>query len=322
MGHYRQLTQEQRYGINMLLKTGHNRSEIAVGIGVHKSTISRELKRNRGLRAYRHKQAHDLATARRKQKARPRINAGAWAFIERLVQKEWSPEQISGWMKNELDYSVSHERIYQHILQDKQTGGKLYLHLRCRKKRKKRYGSHDRRGQIPNRVSIDERPRIVDSRRRYGDWEVDTIIGRKHQQAIVSLAERKSRLALIRKVDRKTSQQVSQAVTELLRPVKHRVHTITGDNGKEFSGHQEIAKWLDTDFYFAHPYASWERGLSENTNGLIRQYFPKNKDFTTITDSDIQTVMDRLNNRPRKCLGFKTPNQVFFGIKPNVALDS
>ena len=322
MGHYRQLTQEQRYGINMLLKTGHNRSEIAVGIGVHKSTISRELKRNRGLRAYRHKQAHDLATARRKQKARPRIDAGAWAFIERLVQKEWSPEQISGWMKNELDDSVSHERIYQHILQDKQTGGKLYLHLRCRKKRKKRYGSHDRRGQIPNRVSIDERPRIVDSRPRYGDWEVDTVIGRKHQQAIVSLAERKSRLALIRKVDRKTSQQVSQAVTELLRPVKHCVYTITGDNGKEFSGHQEIAKWPDTDFYFAHPYASWERGLSENTNGLIRQYFPKNKDFTTIIDSDIQTVMDRLNNRPRRCLGFKTHNQVFFGIKSNVALSS
>ena len=322
MGDYRQLTQEQRYGIYSLQQTGHNQATIAEVIGVHQSTISRELKRNKGLRGYRYKQAHEMATARRKGKAKPRIDAGAWAFIERLIQKEWSPEQISGWMKNEMGYSVSHERIYQHILQDKQSGGKLYLHLRCRKKRRKRYGSHERRGQIPNRTSIDERPRIVDSRHRYGDWEVDTIIGSRHQQAIVSLAERKSRLALIRKVDRKTSEQVSQAVTELLGSVKHRVHTITGDNGKEFSGHQEIAKSLSANFYFAHPYASWERGLNENTNGLIRQYFPKSRDFASITDSEILTVMNKLNNRPRKCLGFKTPNQVFFGIKPNVALDS
>ncbi|MBA7568018.1 IS30 family transposase ISAeca1 [subsurface metagenome] len=301
MGDYRQLTQEQRYGIYALLRTGHNQTEIAAGIGVHKSTISRELKRNKGLRGYRYKQAHEMATARWKEKVKPRIDAGTWAFIERLIQQEWSPEQISGWMKNEMGYSISHERIYQHILQDKQSGGNLYRHLRCRKKRKKRYGSHDRRGQIPNRISIDERPFIVDSRLRYGDWEVDTIIGRRHQQAIVSLAERKSRLALIQKVDRKTSQQVSHTVTELLRPVKHRVHTITADNGKEFSGHQKMAISLDANFYFAHPYASWERGLNENTNGLIRQYFPKSRDFTTITDSEIQTVMDKLNNRPRKC---------------------
>jgi IS30 family transposase len=322
MGHYQQLTREQRYGIYTLLKTEHNQSEIAAGIGVHKSTISRELRRNKGLRGYRHKQAHDSATARRKEKAKPRIDAGTWAFIERLIRKEWSPEQISGWMKNEMGYSVSHERIYQHILQDKQTGGDLYRHLRCRKKRKKRYGSYDIRGQIKNRICIDERPAIVDSKRRYGDWEVDTIIGRKHQQAIVSLAERKSRLSFIQKVDRKTSQQVSQSVIKLLSPVQHRVHTITADNGKEFAGHETIATDLEAGFYFAHPYSSWERGLNENTNGLIRQYFPKSRDFTTITESDTQAVMDKLNNRPRKCLGFKTPNQVFFGIKPDVALSS
>jgi len=284
-----------------------------------------------------------LATTRRKEKVKPRIDAGTWAFIERLIRKEWSPEQISGWMKNEMGYSVSHERIYQHILQDKHAGGNLYRHLRCRKKRKKRYGSYNRRGQIKNRVCIDERPAIVDTKHRYGDWEVDTIIGKKHQQAIVSLAERKSRLSLIQKVDRKTSQQVSQSVIELLRPVQHRVHTITADNGKEFAGHETIATdpsgpsgcrtsrrtGLEAGFYFAHPYSSWERGLNpadgggtENTKGLIRQYFPKSRDFTTITDSDTQAVMDKLNNRPRKCLGFKTPNQVFFGIKPNVALSN
>ena len=151
---------------------------------------------------------------------------------------------------------------------------------------------------------------------------MDTIKGGKHQQAIVSLAERKSRLAFIRKVERKTSQRVSQAVMGLLRPVQHRVHTITADNGQEFADHETIASGLDAGFYFAHPYASWERGLSENTNGLIRQYFPKSKDFTTITDREIQTATDSLNNRPRKCLGFKTPNQVFFGNKPDVALSS
>jgi len=289
MGHYQQLTREQRYGIYTLLKTGHNQSEIAAGIGVHKSTISRELGRNKGLRGYRHKQAHDLATARRKEKVRPRIDAGTWAFIERLIRKEWSPEQISGWMKNEMGYSVSHERIYQHILQDKQTGGDLYRHLRCRKKRKKRYGSYDRRGQIPNRIPIDKRPSVVDSRYRYGDWEVDTIIGRRHQQAIVSLTERKSRLSFIQKVDRKTSQQVSQAVIELLRPEQHRVHTITADNGKEFAGHETIATDLEAGFYFAHPYSSWERGLNENTNGLIRQYFPKRAE----TSQPSQTVIHK-----------------------------
>jgi len=212
--------------------------------------------------------------------------------------------------------------IYQHILKDKQAGGDLHQHLRCQKKRRKRYGSYDRRGKLKNRVSIDERPAIVDTRQRLGDWEVDTIIGNGHRHAIVSLTERKSRLALLRKVERKTAQAVADAVIELLKPLSVRTHTITADNGKEFAEHERIAEDLQTHVFFAHTYSSWERATNENMNGLIRQYFPKKRNFATITDQEIAFVMQRLNNRPRKCLGFKSPNQVFFNYSSVVALGS
>jgi transposase, IS30 family len=178
----------------------------------------------------------------------------------------------------------------------------------------------DRRGMIPNRLSIEERPTIVGTRSRVGDWEADTVIGKNHRQAIVSIVERKSGFTLIHKVERKTALAVSQAMIGLLKPHQKKVHTITSDNGREFAGHEEIANRLKADFYFAHPYSSWERGTNENTNGLIRQYFPKSRDFTTITQQEIDTAMERLNNRPRKRLGYKTPNQVFF--KSRVALQT
>lgn len=191
-------------------------------------------------------------------------------------------------------------------------GGNLYCHLCCQKQHRKRYGSYSRRGQLINRVSIDERPAVVDGRSRFGDWELDTIVGKGHKQAIVSITERKSRLTLIHKVERKTASNVTKAILKLLTPIASHVHTLTSDNGKEFAGHETITKGLGARFFFAHPYASWERGLNENTNGLIRQYFPKHRDFTTITHAEITQVMNKLNNHPRKCLGIKTPNQVFF----------
>lgn len=319
---YTQLTQEQRYQIYALMKAEHNQAEIAAIVGVHKSTISREVRRNRGLRGYRPQQAHQLALHRRQAKAQPRFTSAHWRLVERLLREDWSPEQISLWLAEEGHLAISHERIYQHILQDKAHGGDLYRHLRCQKQRKKRYGSYDRRGQLCNRVSIEERPAIVDRRSRLGDWELDTIIGKGHRQALVSLTERKSRLALFAKVPSRGAEGVKRAVLKLLAPLADHVHTLTSDNGKEFAYHEAIATTLDADFYFAHPYASWERGLNENTNGLIRQYFPKGCDFTAITQRDIQTAMNKLNNRPRKCLGMKTPNQVFFGINPSVALAS
>jgi IS30 family transposase len=318
---YTQLTREQRYQIYALLKAGHKQSEIARFIKVHKSTVSRELRRNRGQKGYRPKQAHQFALNRRK-KARYRIEASTWILIEALICQEWSPEQVSDWLKDNYGFQISHEWVYQYILMDKHSGGDLHRHLRCHKKRRKRYGSYDRRGKLKNRVSIDQRPAIVDTRQRLGDWEVDTIIGKGHHQAIVSLTERKSRLALLRKVERKTAQAVADAVIELMKSLPVRTYTITSDNGKEFADHERIAKELNTDIYFAHPYSSWERATNENMNGLIRQYFPKKRSFATITEDEIEFVMERLNNRPRKCLGFKSPNQVFFTHSPVVALGS
>ena len=319
---YLQLTREQRYLIYAIMKAGLFQTEIAQVIGVHKSTISRERRRNRGLRGYRPKQAQRFAEIRRAKAVTTRISPDTWILVERLVKNDWSPEQISGWLSREFQIMVSHESIYQFILKNKRQGGDLYLHLRCKKQRRKRYGSTNYRGRIPDRISIDQRPAVVDMRSRVGDWELDTIIGKGHKQALVSLTERKSRLTLIAKVKHKSAELVSQSIQRLLVPLASKVFTLTSDNGKEFARHQEIAKALRANFYFAHPYSSWERGLNENTNGLIRQYFPKKHDFTTITEKAISMVMNKLNNRPRKCLGFKTPNEVFFGIKLKVALQT
>lgn len=316
---YTQLTQGQRYQIYALLKMGHLQVEIAKVIGVHKSTISRELRRNRGLRGYRPKQAHHLAMSRRSN-SKPRIDSATWALIESLIRQDLSPEQVSCWLKKVQGICISHEWIYQYVLADKSAGGDLYRHLRCQKKRKKRYGSYDRRGKLVNRVSIDERPAIVDTRQRLGDWEVDTIVGKGRRGAIVSLTERKSRLALLHKVERRTAKVVAAAVIELLKPLETLTHTITSDNGKEFADHERIADSLKAEIYFAHPYSAWERATNENTNGLIRQYFPKKRDFATVTNEEIVRAMRRLNNRPRKCLGFNTPNHVFFNHRSVVAL--
>ncbi|VAW76121.1 Mobile element protein [hydrothermal vent metagenome] len=320
MRSYTQLTREQRYQIHALMKAEHNQVEIATILGVNKSTIYRELNRNTGCRGYRPKQAHETCLQRRIHKVKPRILKSTWKKIKRMIRKDWSPEQVSARLKIDFNLLVSTEWIYQYIYKNKLNGGSLHQHLRCKKMRRKRYGSYSRRGQIPHRVSIDERPAIVDTRSRFGDWELDTVIGKNHKQALVTIVERKSRLSVSMKVIRKTSMCVTHAIIELLTPFKDWVDTLTADNGREFSGHVEIAKALDSEFYFAHPFSSWERGLNENTNGLIRQYFPKRCDFTVITQQQVQMVVDKLNNRPRKCLGFKTPNEVFFGIEPSVAL--
>ena len=322
MKSYTQLTQEERYQIEALMKAGHGLSEIARILARSKSTISREVRRNKGLRGYRPKQAHRLAQERRWAKYSKRISEETWQWVERLLREDWSPEQVSRWLAREKRLHVSHEWIYQYVLRDKRAGGDLHTHLRCQKPRRKRYGTYDRRGKLPNRKSIEERPAVVERRSRIGDWELDTIIGKNHSGVLVSLVERKSRLTLLAKVPDKTARSVRRAILELLAPLADRVHTLTADNGKEFAHHEAIAQSLSAEFFFAHPYASWERGLNENTNGLVRQYFPKKQDFSTITDAEVHMVMDKLNNRPRKCLGMKTPNQVFFGINPPVALAS
>jgi len=314
---YTQLTNEQRYQIYALLRMGHTMTEIAKVIEKHKATISRELKRNSGMRGYRPKQAHKKALDRRNH-TRAQIQPNTWELIHSKIRMDWSPEQISGRLKRNYDIRISHEWIYQHILADKRAGGDLYRHLRLQKKRRKRYGSYERRGQLPNRVSIDDRPFIVDARQRIGDWEVDTMIGKRHQQAIVTLTERKTRFALLRKVDHRAAEQVAEAMIYLLQPFSDHVHTITSDNGKEFAEHKKVAKLLQTDFYFAHPFSAWERGTNENMNGLVRQYVPKSQDLNLLSNYDLQLVMDRLNYRPRKCLDFLSPFEVF--LESSVAL--
>lgn len=302
---YTHLSQTERYQIYVLKKAGHTQKKIAELLQRSESTISRELFRNRGQRGYRAQQAQHKALSRRAINART-IPPAIWRYAQVKLMQEWSPEQISS------HACISHETIYQRIYADKHDGGVLWRQLRCQKQRKKRYGKTERRGIIPHRRGIETRPAIVETRARIGDWEADTIIGKRHQQGIVSLVERRSGFTLIEKVTRKTSHQVGQAMIRLLKPHQSSVHTITSDNGREFAGHQHIAKRLDTDFYFARPYASWQRGTNENTNGLIRQYFPKHRDFTSITQQEINHVMKRLNHRPRKRLGYQTPHQVFF----------
>jgi IS30 family transposase len=307
---YAQLTREQRYQIIVLLKTEHSKTEIAELIGVHRATIYRELKRNRGKRGYRPKQADHKAITRRNRKVKRRITMEDWQQVEEKLRENWSPEQISGILKPR-GISISPEWIYQYVYTNKRAGGDLWKHLRCQKKRRKRAGDRDRRGQIPNRVGIDQRPAIVETRKRLGDWEGDTIIGKRHLGAVLTLVERKSGYLLMGRLPRRTAEQVAAQATQLLGSVPHR-ETLTLDNGKEFSEHEKIAMQTGVAVYFARPYASWERGTNENTNGLIRQYLPKKRCLDNLEEQEIQDIMLALNHRPRKRLDFRTPHEVFF----------
>ena len=308
----KQLTLVKRYQIAILRKAGHNQTQVARHLGVHKSTISREFSRNLGKRGYRPKQAQRLADARRNC-SRNRIPQQTWIRVEQLPREDWSPRQISRWLAQNEGLGVSHESIYKHVKEDKMSGGDLHTHLRCRKKRRKRYGTPSRKGQIKNRVCIDQRPDVVEERSRIGDWEADTLLGsRKRGKVLVTLSERKSRYCMIVVSEDKKASSVSWAILSAAAPVRESFMTVTCDNGKEFASHEKISSELRADWYFARPYHLWERGLSENTNGLIRQYFPKGMDFAELMQEDTNRAMDKLNNRPRECLGFKTPNQVFF----------
>lgn len=312
---YTQLTQEQRYQIYALLKMEHSQSEIAKAIGVHRATVCRELKRNCGKRGYRAQQAHQFAQTRRK-KVKTRIRAEDWALVEENLRQDWSPEQISGRMQK-AGIRISHEHIYQYVYADKRVGGSLWTHLRCQKKRRKRAGGRDRRGIIPGRVSIEQRPKVAEKRARLGDWEGDTIIGQRHKGALLTMVDRKSGYTLIGKLTRCEAQQVVEQSAELLNPMPY-VETLTVDNGKEFAGHARISAQTGAVVYFAHPYASWERGTNENTNGLIRQYLPKKRRLDDVAEHELAEIMLRLNHRPRKRLEYQTPHEVLF--RQSVAL--
>ena len=313
--HYNQLTEHERYQIYVMLKAGHSQKDIALMLNRSPSTISRELMRNRGLRGYRPAQAQRLSDTRKRTALKARkLTDEVVGWIERLLRQELSPQQIVDYLKRDKSLSLHHETVYQLIYADKRSGGDLYSHLRIASKPyRKRYGHYDRRGKLIGRRDIDERPGIVESRSRIGDWEGDTIMGKGRKSALLTMVERKTLYTVIVRLTGKRADLLAKAAIAGMSDLKEKVLTITLDNGLEFARHAEIAEGLDADIFFARPYASWQRGTNENTNGLIRQYFPKGTDFNQVSDDEIRWVMDRLNNRPRKTRGGHSPNELFMG---------
>jgi transposase, IS30 family len=310
---YKHLSLEERHYIELSLKNEMTLTEIATALGRSQSTISRELARNTGDRGYRHQQAARLATERHEMKPKAiKLTDEVKLIIDKHIRLDWSPEQICGRLKSDGILNLHHETIYHYILTDKQSGGELYKHLRHQNKTyRKRYGAAHNRNGIPNRTDIDKRPEAANKRQRVGDWEADTIIGKNHKGAIVTLDDRKSKLRLAMPTGSKKARSVTDAILNLFEPLKRFVKTITFDNGKEFAFHEDIAKQLRCDTYFAKPYHSWERGQNENANGLLRQYFPKSMELVEVTRKQVFNAVHKLNSRPRKCLGFKTPYEVF-----------
>ena len=310
---YQHLSLVERHYIEMSKKKEVSHNQIAKDLGRSQSSITREIQRNTGKRGYRHKQANRFAEDRQTSKPKAiKLTQEIKYLITACLKKEWSPEQISGRFSDDGWISLHHETIYQFILADKAAGGRLHKHLRHQDKTyRKRYGSAHNRSGIPNRVDIDERPSEANNRERVGDWEADTIIGKNHKGAIVTLDDRKSKLRLAAPLVAKKANNVKDAIVSLLLPVKEFVKTMTFDNGKEFTLHEKIATNLDCATYFAKPYHSWERGQNENANGLLRQYFPKSMELVDVTLKQVLEAVDKLNNRPRKCLCFKTPYEVF-----------
>lgn len=306
---YTHLTEAERYDIYEKRKEGATLSEIARLLRRSKSTISREVARNSGQRGYRPHQAQALAIGREtKQRGGKRVCGKTWRRCKQLLREAYSPEQAAGRAALEGYASVSHETLYKRIYADKAIGGSLWTALRCCKKRRKRYGSgRQRRGKIPNRIGIERRCSRVNERATVGHWEGDTIIGRNHKYALISLVERKTGFGLVRKVKTRHAEGVATAIIEALKPMKRLVRTITFDNGLEFAQHGRIAAAVGAKIYFADPYSSWQRGTNENWNGLVRQYYPKKSCFSRIKSKDLSANQAALNNRARKRLAWFTP---------------
>lgn len=300
-----------------MAQAGNNQMAIAKAIGRSQGTISKELRRNRGQRGYRPRQADRLAEERKAGKrSRPKVMVGELKEeVESRIRINHSPEQISNSLAL-IGLQVSHETIYQHVARDKEAGGDLASNLRINGKRRYRWRCKTgRREKIPNRVDIDLRPAVVEGRERFGDWEADLIQGGDGSGFLVSLYERKSRLGLLYLMPDKSSDGTLKGIVSLLRGMV--VKTITYDNGLEFARHGLINELLRCESYFCKPYHSWEKGGVENYNGLVRQYFPKGHDFSTITAERLQEVQEEINNRPRKVHGYQPPNDFLDQLRAN-----
>ena len=309
------LTLQQRYALKAYMECGKTKSEAAKLLKVDRSTVYRELKRNSRKRGcYNPDFANELAQERIERFCKHRkFDHAKQKLIDKWIKEEqWSPEQIKGYCDKEGIEMVSHERIYQYIRKDKADGGTMYKHLRHKLKHRKRplSGKHE---VIKNKVSIENRPEVINNKERFGDWEIDLIVGKNNKGAMVTIVERKTAMIMIQKLKNgKNANSLADTVINMLLPYKNIVKSITSDNGSEFARHEKIAKKLQTQFYFAHPYSSWERGLSEYSNKLIRQYIPKQSNFDNFDDQFIKKVQHKINRRPRKNLEFNTPKFVFF----------
>lgn len=308
---YTHLTLEERYQIRDASHRGDSSRRIGKAMDRHRSTIERELRRNVGVTRYEARSAHALSAARASaSNARPRLTAADWGEVEDSIRADWSPEQISGRRRLEGLAAVSPEWIYRRIEKDHRARGTLSPHLRCRKHRRKRYGAA-RRPRFGSRRSIHERPQIVQLRARVGDWEADTMRFAKGRAVAFTAIERKTLYAVMAKASNGTARAVTKALLSVLAPLASRVHTLTMDNGCEFAENTLVDIALDAKTYFADPYSPQQRGCNENWNGLARQYLPRSIALSHVSDDEISTIQDKLNNRPRKKLGFRTPKEMF-----------
>jgi IS30 family transposase len=315
------LTLDQRYTIQHQKEAGATQAAIAIQIGKHRSVVCRELKRNENsMGRYKGQQAAQISEVRKERLKRSRkLSVEMEKEIRKaLTEEQWSPEQIKGRCQKDGRPMVSHERIYQLIRKDKQEGGNLYKHTRHRLKHRKRPVGGKSNG-IKDKVSIDDRPAIINEKMRFGDWEIDTIIGEENKGAIVTIVERQTGFLFMKKLpEGKNAKGLATVVIDLLLPYKHIVHSITSDNGTEFAEHKLITKKIGAAFFFAHPYSSWERGLNENTNKLIRQYIPKKQTFNNYNEQIIRDIQHKINRRPRKKLQFNNPKHVFYTNLDNI----
>ncbi|NKB81402.1 MAG: IS30 family transposase [Nitrospirales bacterium] len=317
MKSYQQLRQEERFYIWQARREGKTQKHVAETLGRHPSTVCRELKRNTYPQCHMYTYhwalqiVHHRKQCARRHKHR-KLTDELSRLITQLVRQYLSPEQVSGYLKTHFAIRLSHETIYRFIYRDAIRKADLKPFLRQGgKHRRKRYGSGARASTIPNRVSITERPQEVEAKTRLGDWECDTVMGKDRKSVLVTVVDRASLYTACSRVLSRSATAVRAAIIRLLRPFKERVQTLIFDNGSEFVKHELVAHALEATTYFAHPYASWERGINENTNGLLRQFFPKRTNFRMVSWQQVRKAVTHLNNRPRKTRGYQTPNELF-----------
>jgi IS30 family transposase len=311
---YRQITFAERYTLGLLRRRGLSAAEIARVLGRHRSTIGREVRRNRAHSdgRYRPPLAEWYAQGRRTRSRRNRrFGPAELALVRGLVERQWSPEQVAGWLRRQGELRISHETIYRWIWADQRAGGALHSHLRgARRQRRKRYGSYERRGRVAGKRPITARPAAVERRAEVGRWEADTVVG-PGWPCILSLVERKTGYVVIGKLRARTTAEVNRRAARLIRAQPHPVRTITADNGTEFHAYAALERTTQARFYFATPHHAWEPGTNENTNGLIRQYLPKRHSMARLTQRDCTRIAAQLNRRPRKRLGYRTPEECY-----------